>query len=493
MAATLIGPLPDGPRWRPTGKTRSLRPSACTPADRPRCAAKHQDSTPVVITARGIIAAQSFSWRLKMPNIHAIKQRYAELGQETRRKIDDLEHDRVSVKSFEGWWNRAEAEADQLRAGIKAYNHALSYRGGSDLNANGYTAPPDVRAKGRAPAVIFSDDDYRQAWACAQQKAGFSLGTKDYGADVVTKAGGARVSGGGEPPPPTVGGLGFNQGDGGGISAMLPAQLHPIITAAIHEMRLADHLPALAMSAPAYQFNRDVGSTGAPAVTAEGALKPEVDVVLDKLILEAVKIAGQSAVSWETWTDYDRFVQYLQMEIPRKIVDVENQKLLYGTGTGGDIQGLLTVPGILTHTASGTNPFDDIEESIAAMRVGQALATPDVLVLNPATWSATRRTKDNYGRYLVSPDPSKDEVNTAWGVEVVSTTAMAAGTGLLIDTTKFSAVLIREGLVIRTGSINDDFARNLVRFVFEERINVAVERPTALLKISGLPTSIGGS
>jgi HK97 family phage major capsid protein len=166
---------------------------------------------------------------------------------------------------------------------------------------------------------------------------------------------------------------------------------------------------------------------------------------------------------------------------------------LYGSGTGGDIQGLLTCPGILTHTASGTNPFDDIEESIAAMRVGPSLATPDVFVCNPASWSAIRRTEDNYGRYLVSPDPSKDEVNTAWGVDVVSTTAISAGTGLLIDSTKFGAMLIREGLVIITGTANDDLIRNLVRFIFEERINVAVERPTALLAISGLPTSIGGS
>jgi HK97 family phage major capsid protein len=179
------------------------------------------------------------------------------------------------------------------------------------------------------------------------------------------------------------------------------------------------------------------------------------------------------------------------MEIPRQIYDAENHELLYGSGAAGDIQGLLTCPGILTHTASGTNPFDDIEESIAAMRVGPSLATPDVLVLNPASWSDIRRTKDNYGRYLVAPDPSQDQVNSAWGVDVVSSTAMAAGTGLLIDTTKFGAMLIREGLTIRTGSINDDFSRNLVRFVFEERFNVAVERPTALLAISGLPTSVG--
>jgi hypothetical protein len=32
-----------------------------------------------------------------------------------------------------------------------------------------------------------------------------------------------------------------------------------------------------------------------------------------------------------------------------------------------------------------------------------------------------------------------------------------------------------------------------VRWVFEERLCQAIERPTALLKISGLPSSIGGS
>jgi hypothetical protein len=69
--------------------------------------------------------------------------------------------------------------------------------------------------------------------------------------------------------------------------------------------------------------------------------------------------------------------------------------LFYGTGASGDNQGLLIVAGILTHTASGANPFDDIEESIAAMRVGPSLATPDLLVLNPASWSAIRREKDS--------------------------------------------------------------------------------------------------
>ena len=92
---------------------------------------------------------------------------------------------------------------------------------------------------------------------------------------------------------------------------------------------------------------------------------------------------------------------------------------------------------------SATTYFDDIEQSITDLRVGPSLATPDLLVLSPNTWSVIRREKDNYGRYLVAPDPSKDQVNTAWGVDVLSTTAMTPGTGMLIDTTKFGVVLVR--------------------------------------------------
>jgi hypothetical protein len=40
-----------------------------------------------------------------------------------------------------------------------------------------------------------------------------------------------------------------------------------------------------------------------------------------------------------------------------------------------------------------------------------------------------------------------------------------------------------------TGTDAGDFTKNIVRWVCEERFALAVERPTALLKITGLPTS----
>jgi hypothetical protein len=72
---------------------------------------------------------------------------------------------------------------------------------------------------------------------------------------------------------------------------------------------------------------------------------------------------------------------------------------------------------------------------------------------------------------------------------VLVTTTMAAGAGVLIDTRKFGNVYLREGLTLQTGTNNDDFTKNIVRFDGEERLALAVKRAAALLSITGLPTS----
>lgn len=74
----------------------------------------------------------------------------------------------------------------------------------------------------------------------------------------------------------------------------------------------------------------------------------------------------------------------------RLVIDAENSLIL----------SWLDTTGILTHaaTAAPVSPattFDDIEQAIAALRVGPSLATANLLVINPSTWSAIRRQKDS--------------------------------------------------------------------------------------------------
>jgi HK97 family phage major capsid protein len=273
------------------------------------------------------------------------------------------------------------------------------------------------------------------------------------------------------------------------VAGLLPAQLSPEVLGPVHENRLLDRLPALAISYPSYEYIRHSSTTGAAGITAEGAAKPEVVLVTTSQIATVVKIAAHFGISHEAISDFPTFLSYAHSEMTSQIQDAENSELLNGSGTGGHVQGLMLTTGALTHTVSSETPIDAVAMSITQLRVGSSLATANLLVLHPTTWGALRRAKDSQGRYLINPDPTAADGQRIWDVPVLITTTLAAGSGLLLDTNKFGKVLVREGITVATGTNTDDFTKNIQRWVIEERLALAVERPTAVLTISGLPTS----
>jgi hypothetical protein len=89
--------------------------------------------------------------------------------------------------------------------------------------------------------------------------------------------------------------------------------------------------------------------------------------------------------------------------------------------------------------------------------------------------------KDSLSRFMVAADPSSDQVNQAWGIAVLSTTANPPGKGLILDTSKVGYIAAREALSMRIGYTDDDFTRNIVRTVAEQRLVLCVTRPAAVL------------
>jgi HK97 family phage major capsid protein len=270
------------------------------------------------------------------------------------------------------------------------------------------------------------------------------------------------------------------------VDPLLPAQLFPSVIGRIHENRLLDRLPVTSMSAPSLEFLVHQSSTGTPALTAEGATKPDITLNFVSSIITAQKIACTFGLSWETERDFPAIIRYCQGEVFKEVIDVENSALIAGT-TG--IVGFQQTSGILTLAYSTGAYLDTFSQGFENLRTGSALAEADVIVIHPGTFGAIRRQKDAQSRYLLNPDPSREEANNMWGVDVLQTTACPTGTALVMDTQKMGFVAMHSNLELHTGFTNDDFQRNINRCAVEERLNLAVERPAAVLNITSLPTS----
>jgi hypothetical protein len=77
------------------------------------------------------------------------------------------------------------------------------------------------------------------------------------------------------------------------------------------------------------------------------------------------------------------------------VAQVENEALVYSTGTG-HFAGFFSTSGILRHNLAGatdTTALDTIEQAIEQMRSGPAPAEPDLFIRSPSSWSALRRFK----------------------------------------------------------------------------------------------------
>lgn len=391
-----------------------------------------------------------------MPNILQLRQQAAELKTEVAAKLKAHNEGQLTMKGFTDFMGDAQRRDKEISDGISAYNSASKLYGMG--GANGGAVPQIAGFRGKASQYAPIDvpvESLKSMHQAMTSQSSFAIKTKSFTT----------------------------------VDALLPSELQPTVVGPQHESRLLDRLPVLPTSAPSIEYIRHLSTTGVPAVTAEGAVKPELVLNTDRVIVACQKLACHAALSWETISDWDGFTSYFQAEIQRQIIDAENNELLNGDGTTGHLSGLLSTSGILTQAVGSNTPLDTVSLGIAALRTGAALANANLLVLHPNTWSALQRVKDTQGRYIVQTDPTVGAASSIWGVEVLPTTTIAAGVGALVDTRKMGYVVVRESLTLRTGTNADDFSRNLVRWVGEERLALAVERPAAVCKITGLPVA----
>ncbi|AZF97644.1 major capsid protein [Arthrobacter phage AppleCider] len=272
-----------------------------------------------------------------------------------------------------------------------------------------------------------------------------------------------------------------------------------IVQAPRPELILADLLGSGTLAGTAISYFIEQGPVqGAFTTVAEGAAKPQLHIPDPITATDAIrKIAGFIKFTDEMMEDLPFVVSEINTRLLYELAKFEEQQLIYGDGTGTNVLGLLNRSGIqLGARTSGESVADAIFRQITAVQTGSGL-TADSLVMHPLDYQSLRLQKDANGQYMGggffqgSYGNGGIMVNPpVWGLKTLVTPSVAQGTAI-VGALKQATTVYRKGgvRVESTNSHSTDFTDNKITVRAEERVGLAVRKPSAIVKLNLAPVA----
>jgi len=271
----------------------------------------------------------------------------------------------------------------------------------------------------------------------------------------------------------------------GSAGDLLVPQRVGMVEPVVRRMTVRDLLTPGRTSQPSIQYPKETGFTNNAATVSEtsGATKPQSEIQFDIVTTSVTTIAHWMLATRQILDDAPMLQSYIDGRLRYGLAFKEEAQLLNGAGTGTDLNGIYTQA---TAFAAGTSVVatpTKLDVLLYAMLQGVLAELPPTgHVLNPIDWTNIRSTKDTQGRYIVG-DPNSTMDGSLWGLPVVATQAMTAG-NFLTGAFRLGAQIFdrMDARVEISTEDSDNFRKNLVTILAEERLALAVYRPEAFIK-----------
>lgn len=236
----------------------------------------------------------------------------------------------------------------------------------------------------------------------------------------------------------------------------------------------------------AVPFIKETSFTNAAGMVAEEGEKPEATLATDDASAPVKKIAVVIKVADEVFADFPMMRDYVNSRLRDMVVLKEDNQLLNGTGSGAQITGILQTSGIQTQAQGSDTNADAIHKAITKVR-SVGFFEPDALVCHPTDWQLLRLAKDEHLQYYGGGPFTGIAGDSYWGLKVVVTTAIAAGTALVGAFRLGAMIWQREGVKVEAFDQNeDDVNFNRITVRVEERLALTVYRPLAFCTVTSI-------
>jgi len=274
-------------------------------------------------------------------------------------------------------------------------------------------------------------------------------------------------------------------------------QRDPMVMQPQRQMRVRDLFPVQTTTAAVIEYFRVMGFiNGASTVgqrTSDNsafALKPQTTLQFAGEQSPIRTIAHWEAAHRNVLADEPQLRGIIDNELLYGLRLVEDAQIMYGTGNGEDLRGVLNTPGIQNYLWSGgaNSPVSDNKADAirrAATLAFLALYQPTGVVLHPNDWEDMELTKSTQGQYLLAVSIAMGGEQRVWRMPVVDTPAINEGTAIVGAFGIGAQLYDREEANVRIAEQHADFfLRNAVVVLVEERLALAVKRPESFVEVT---------
>ena len=236
------------------------------------------------------------------------------------------------------------------------------------------------------------------------------------------------------------------------------------------------------------EYPKETVFTNSAATVAEnpGSAKPQSDITYTLVNTPVRTIAHWIKASRQIMADAPQLQSQIDGRLRYGLGYAEDLQLLLGDGTGTNINGMMPQATAYSATTTGLAEPTGVTRidrlRLALLQATLALYPSTGIVLNPVDWAAIEIEKDSQGRYIFA-NPQSMAGPVMWGKPVVESLAMTVNL-FLVGAFKMAVQIFdrEDASVLISSEDQDNFVKNMITILAEERLALAVYRPQALIK-----------
>lgn len=258
-----------------------------------------------------------------------------------------------------------------------------------------------------------------------------------------------------------------------------------VVPSAQQQPKLVDLIPSTTTDQVAVVFMQETTYTNAAAETAEGGAYQEAALGYSQVTSPVQKIGVILPVTDEQLADVKGMEGRLDNRLMLMLRQRLDNQIMNGNGTAPNLLGFLNTTGILTQARGTDVGVDAILKGITKIR-NTGFADPNAIAMNPTDWQNIRLLRTADGVYLFG-FPGDPGVQKLWGLPVIESTYVPAGTAVPADYATYTELDYKAGIEFEVSNSHQDyFGKGQLAIRAQFRVALVTYRPAAICSVTGL-------